>query len=90
MEIAIVWILLSLVVAVAAQSRGRTGLGWCLISLAISPLIGLLLILVLPSRANQPTPQTHVRCPDCKELVLKEARKCKHCGCALIPSEGNA
>lgn len=28
---------------------------------------------------------THVKCPDCRELVLKEAHKCKHCGCALIP-----
>lgn len=31
------------------------------------------------------TPDTHVRCPDCRELVLKDARKCKHCGTALIP-----
>jgi hypothetical protein len=28
---------------------------------------------------------THVKCPDCRELVLKDARKCKHCGCALVP-----
>lgn len=32
-----------------------------------------------------PTPRTHVRCPDCKEFVLKEARRCKHCGCVLVP-----
>lgn len=37
-------------------------------------------------RANQiATPDTHVKCPDCRELVLRDARKCKHCGCALIP-----
>ncbi len=29
--------------------------------------------------------RTHVRCPDCRELVLREARKCKHCGSALVP-----
>lgn len=28
---------------------------------------------------------THIKCPDCKELVLKDARKCKHCGCTLDP-----
>lgn len=28
---------------------------------------------------------THVRCPDCRELVLKSAKVCKHCGCRLIP-----
>jgi hypothetical protein len=26
------------------------------------------------------------RCPDCKELVLKAAVVCKHCGCRLKPS----
>lgn len=30
---------------------------------------------------------THVKCPDCRELVLKDARVCKHCGCKLIPQQ---
>jgi hypothetical protein len=34
---------------------------------------------------DAPTPATHVRCPECRELVIHDARKCKHCGCALIP-----
>lgn len=33
------------------------------------------------------TPDTHVKCPDCRELVVKDARKCKHCGCKLVPAE---
>lgn len=37
------------------------------------------------ARSRRPTPQTHVKCPDCRELVLRDARKCKHCGCSLIP-----
>ncbi len=32
-----------------------------------------------------PTPETHVKCPDCAELVRREARVCKHCGCRLVP-----
>lgn len=32
-----------------------------------------------------PTPDTHVRCPDCRELVVKDARVCKSCGCRLVP-----
>jgi TM2 domain-containing membrane protein YozV len=32
------------------------------------------------------SPDTHVRCPDCKELIRKDAKKCKHCGTAIIPS----
>lgn len=35
---------------------------------------------------GSPTAETHVRCPDCKELVLKEARVCKHCHAKLIPA----
>lgn len=31
------------------------------------------------------SPVTHVRCPDCREFVLKDARKCKHCGTGLVP-----
>jgi hypothetical protein len=31
------------------------------------------------------SPDTHVKCPDCRELILKEARKCKHCGTMLTP-----
>jgi cytochrome c oxidase assembly factor CtaG len=36
---------------------------------------------------SAPNPFTHVRCPDCKELVRKEATVCKHCGCKLVPQE---
>lgn len=35
--------------------------------------------------AQEATADTHVKCPDCRELVLKDARKCKHCDCALVP-----
>lgn len=31
------------------------------------------------------TSAEQVKCPDCRELVLKDARKCKHCGCRLVP-----
>lgn len=37
--------------------------------------------------AKGPSPDTHIKCPDCRELILKEARICKHCGCKLIPQE---
>ena len=32
-----------------------------------------------------PRPDTHVRCPQCRELVRKDASLCKHCRCSLIP-----
>ena len=55
-------------------------------------LLGWLLCLVWSYSGNRqlvaagaPSPDTHVRCPECRELVIRDARKCKHCGCALIP-----
>lgn len=36
-------------------------------------------------RIVQPTPETHVHCPDCRKLIPMEARTCEHCGCKLIP-----
>ncbi len=100
MEIVVLWLLFSLVVGVAAGSRGRSGVGWFALSLIITPLFGLILVLVLPNkRAKAPeaavaaavaadavSEATHRRCPDCAEWVLRAARKCKHCGSALRPT----
>ena len=46
------------------------------------------LIYVAVSGRSEPaaTSETHVKCPDCAELVLKEARVCKHCVCKLVPT----
>lgn len=87
MEIVIGWIVFSAVVGVIADNKGRFGIGYFFLSLILSPLIGLILAVALPavSKNDGPSPKTHVRCPDCRELVLKDARKCKHCGCALVP-----
>ncbi len=47
MEILLVWGALSFVVGIAANARGRSGLLWFLFSLLLSPLIGLILVLVM-------------------------------------------
>lgn len=40
----------------------------------------------LRSDSGEPiTPETHVRCPDCKELIRRDATKCRYCGCSLTP-----
>lgn len=36
-------------------------------------------------RSDGITPKTHVKCPDCRAFVPKEARACQHCGCKLVP-----
>lgn len=88
MELVIGWLVFSVLVALLAVRRGRSGVGWLFVAALLSPLIGVLMLLVLPNKAEvgaTPTPESHVRCPDCRELVLRDARKCKHCGCTLVP-----
>jgi TM2 domain-containing membrane protein YozV len=36
--------------------------------------------------SEEPTIDTHVRCPECRELVRTDAKKCKHCGAVLVPT----
>ena len=88
MEIFIFWFLFSIAVGILGSNRGRSGIGWFLISVIVSPLLGLIFLLVmrnLTDDSERPNPDTHVRCPECKELVRMVASKCKHCGVSLVP-----
>jgi len=55
--IVIAWIIFSIIVGVAANTRGRNGGGWFLLALVTSPLIAGLLVLALP-RWDTSTPRT--------------------------------
>lgn len=79
------WLMASIAVGITAHSKDKSGMGWSIISMLASPLIGalLLIVAVMPKPAAEPTPNTHVRCPDCRELVRRDASACKHCGCRL-------
>lgn len=95
MELVLFWLLFSIIVGVAASSRGRSGFGWFLLSMIISPILSLILVLVLPriaetgvlrsSSGEAISEKTHVRCPECKELIRIDAAKCRYCGTALVP-----
>ena len=90
MEIFFFWLLFAVAVGVLAANRGRSGIGWFALSVAISPLLGAIFCVASKNLsaiapANQ---QTHVKCPRCAELVLPEARVCKHCSGALTPQPG--
>lgn len=82
------WLMFALVVGMIASSRGRSGFGWFLLACLVSPLLAGIFLLVssnLATKAERPDPSTHVKCPDCAELVLAEAKVCKHCSCKLVP-----
>ena len=52
MELILFWFVVSLLVSVFASSRNRSGFGWFLLSLIISPLITFIFLAILPKRAG--------------------------------------
>lgn len=92
MELIALAVFISLLVGIAAGRRGRSFVGWTLLSMLITPILALLLLMLLRDLSRHaapdaPRPDTHVRCPECRELVLADARKCRHCGCVLVPQK---
>ncbi len=88
MEIFIFWLFFSIIAGVIASNKGRSGFGFFLLSVILSPLIGIVCAVVAKSNiqsAQTPSPKTHVKCPHCAEWVLPEASVCKHCDLALTP-----
>lgn len=93
MEGALLWLALAAAVGAVAHSRRRSGPLWFVAAVALSPLVAVIILLLMPRKGavlmgpdGRPiTPDTHVRCPECRELVLRDARRCKHCGIALVP-----
>ncbi len=78
------WIFLSIIVAILAGARGRSGPLWLFLSLLISPVIcGLI---VLAAGKPVPTKRTHKQCPDCAEWCAKEANICRHCRHSFVPT----
>lgn len=81
------WIGCAVLCWIVANSKARLAGVWFILGLFFG-VFALIAVAVMPSLArdkNAPSPSTHVKCPDCRELVYKDARKCKHCGVSLIP-----
>jgi hypothetical protein len=53
MGIFVIWSVFAFLVGIAASSRGRSGAGWFLLAVIISPLIAILFVLALPNLKHQ-------------------------------------
>lgn len=92
MELIIFWLACAILSAIVASSKGRSAGGWLILGLVFG-LLALIVVAVISSKKPPPvlagaeaaSALTHVRCPDCRELVRKDARRCKHCGITLTP-----
>lgn len=90
MEVFIIWFVLSILVGLYAGSRGRGSGNWFVVAMLLSPLIGLIFLAVLPNLNGIPNDDTHTKCPDCAEPILREAKVCKHCGRRLVAENTTA
>jgi hypothetical protein len=71
MELFLFWFMFSIVVGVFAGTKNRTGFGWFLLSLIISPIITFILVAVLPRVSKN---------PESLEAKLLEAKRLKDSG----------
>jgi len=88
MEFVLIAILSGVITAVIAQIKNYSGPLWFVLGFffpVVAPVVIIFFKQTLTAENAPPSPETHVKCPDCKELVRKEANKCKHCGCNLVP-----
>lgn len=84
----VLWAAFSLAVGLLATKRGRGSGNWFVLSILISPLLGIVFLLVLPNLQKNVVSaelEDRVKCPACAELVMAEATVCKHCGGVLVP-----
>ena len=92
MDLFIFWLVCAFVAAAVASAKGRSVGGWFVIGL-IFGIFAVIVVAVISSKkapavivgSEVATPETHVRCPECRELVRNDARRCKHCGITLVP-----
>lgn len=78
------WLFFAALVGILAASWGRSGFGWFLLGCLLSPLLAIIILLIAGKYAPK---EMRIPCPVCKEGVMPDALKCKHCGAELTPRQ---
>lgn len=76
--VAFMWVLSAGLVGQMAERKGHNNLHWYIFSLFCSPLIGFLVVALLPSVEDLP-PAAYKQCAHCSNMVKGEETICPHC-----------
>jgi hypothetical protein len=76
--VAVPYVITSLgIVPYVARQKGRSGVGWAIVSLLVSPVFALLALAAVPVRSGGM--DELAACPYCAEDVKSDAVICPHC-----------
>ena len=97
----ILWIVMGIIVAMIARSKGLSAIGWFIYGALIWPIALVHALLIKPSTGTiAPVPETSAAtgaaarfleedrpCPHCAERIKKAAKICRFCNRAVEPEQ---
>ena len=80
MEIFLFWLVLSILVAVYANGKGKSGVLYFILAVVLSPLLGFLIALISGD-------DTKKKCSNCGQNIDKSAKVCPYCSDSKVKTE---